>query len=267
MLAGEGNISIVGVVPGKLSKASIPDIARILNITEERINKEVSGSYVKEDTFVELSKISQNDSKTETELLKIAGIKISNKTDRVYPYGEAMSNLIGYVQKVAEEEIKENHLNGYSSEEIIGKAGIEKSYDEKLRGQIGYDIYIVDNKGNKKKTLITRKVKQGEDVKLTIDADIQKIVYEQFKNDESATVVLEPKTGEILAMCSTPSYDSNDFIIGFSKEKWNSLTNDKSQPLYNRCLAAWVPGSSLKPIIGAIALDTRAISENEDLRN
>ena len=137
---------------------------------------------------------------------------------------------------------------------LFGKTGIEKAYEEKLKGLNGYEIYITDENGKKKKTIISRNAKNGEDVKLTIDVNIQRYVYDQFKNDESATVILNPKTGEILVMCSTPTYDSNDFTLGMTKEKWETITKDQSEPLFNRCQAVWVPGSSFKPIIGASAL-------------
>ena len=93
---------------------------------------------------------------------------------------------------------------------------------------------------------------------------MQKYIYEKFKEDESATVILNPKTGEILAMCSTPSYDANNFILGWSNEKWEQIRADQKEPLYNRCQAAWVPGSSMKSIIGGIALSQNIITAEED---
>ena len=146
----------------------------------------------------------------------------------------------------------------------MGKAGLEKAYEDRLRGVTGYEVYITNENGKKKKTIITREAKKGEDIKLTIDVNIQKYIYQQFKNDESATVVINPKTGEILAMCSTPTYDPNNFVLGMTNEKWQSITTDPAEPLYNRCTGAWVPGSSLKPIIGAIALNANLASADED---
>lgn len=93
---------------------------------------------------------------------------------------------------------------------------------------------------------------------------MQKYVYQQFKNDESATVIMNPKTGEILAMCSTPSYDSNDFTLGMSNEEWETIRNDQREPLFNRCQAIWVPGSSFKPIAAGIALTNGVITADED---
>lgn len=261
LLAGAGRISTIGLVPKNMNQNPEADIARIaelLNITVDEIKNDLSASYVKEDTFVELAKIPESDTNTEKELMKLAGIKIRTADERIYPYREATSSLIGYVKKITtKEELQKNFGKGYSIGDVIGEVGIEKVYEEKLKGLNGYKIYIMDQKGNKKKTLISRESRKGEDIKLTIDINIQKTVYNQFKNDESATVVLNPKTGEILAMCSTPSYDSNDFILGYSNAKWNEILKDQREPLYNRCRATWAPGSSLKPIIGAIRFINR----------
>lgn len=269
VLAGEGRISKIGLVPGKMNTNAEADIARVaelLKLKTEDVNNALSASYVKSDTFVELAKIPESDSHTEAELMKIAGINIRTSNGRVYPYKDATSNLIGYIQKITEEELEANSGKGYSSSDMIGKVGIEKAYEEKLKGLNGYEIYIVDSKGKKKKTIINRDVKKGEDLKLTIDINIQKAVYNQFKQDESSTIVMNPKTGEILAMCSTPSYDSNDFILGFTNEKWQEIVSNQAEPLYNRNQAAWTPGSSIKPIIASIALETSAIQAEEDLR-
>lgn len=268
LLAGEGKTSNIGFVPGKMNKDPERDIQRVselLEVSVDGIKNLLSASYVKEDTFVQIANISEDDKETEKELMKIAGIKIKNSDGRIYPYAEEMSHLIGYVHTITEKELEANKGKGYSSSSIIGETGLEKAYEDRLRGIKGYEIYITDSKErNKKKTIITRESKRGEDIKLTIDANIQKNVYQQFKNDEAAIVVINPKTGEILAMCSTPSYNANDFVLGMTNEKWQSITSDQREPLYNRCLGAWVPGSSLKPIIGAIALTTNSVLPDED---
>ncbi|MCI8519817.1 MAG: penicillin-binding protein 2 [Clostridia bacterium] len=268
LLAGEGKTSNIGFVPGKMNKNPEKDIERVaelLKVSVDGIKNLLSADYVKEDTFVQIANISENDKWTEKELMKIAGIRIKNSAGRIYPYSDEISHLIGYVKKIDEETLASNRGKGYNSESIIGETGLEKAYEDRLRGVNGYEVYITDKEGrNKKKTIISRAPKKGDDIKLTIDIDIQKQVYQQFKNDESATVILNPKTGEILAMCSTPTYDANAFILGMTNERWQSIISDQKEPLFNRCTGAWVPGSSLKSIIGAIALTNNSISADED---
>lgn len=267
LLAGEGTVSSVGLVPEEMSKNSEEDIEKLselLEISVDKINDLLSASYVQDDTFVAITNVSKDDYDLKEELLEIPGVKITDATARVYPYGEELAHLIGYVQSITEEELEEYSDKGYTSSSVIGKNGLEKVYEDRLRGTDGAEIYITDSQGNRNQTIAKIDVENGEDIKLTIDVSIQKYVYDEFKDDKSAVVVMNPKTGEILAICSTPSYDTNDFILGITNSKWESLQNDEDNPLYNRYQATYVPGSSFKPIIGAIGLTTGKFEADED---
>lgn len=125
LLAGEGKVSSVGFVPGKMNKDSQADkekVSGLLNVSVEAIDKLLNASYVKEDTFVKISEISSDDTSLEKELLKIPGIKIATSSGRVYPYGEITSHLIGYVRTITPEELEENQGKGYSLKSIIRKS-------------------------------------------------------------------------------------------------------------------------------------------------
>lgn len=267
VLAGKGTAYSVGFVPGKMnedSQADIEKVAELLEISIDTINKALSASYVKDDTFVPLKTISKDNPNLENKLLEVKGIKISTVEARVYPLGEATSHLVGYVQNISAEELKENEGKGYTSQSVIGKSGLEKIYEDRLKGTNGSEIYIVDEKGNKKSTVAKKELQNGEDIKLTIDATLQNRIYSQFKEDNSANVAINPKTGEVLALVNTPAYDSNDFTLGMSNSKWNSLQNDENKPLYNRYQATCVPGSSFKPVIAAIGLTTGKMDAEEN---
>lgn len=266
-IATQGNASSVGLVPGKMGEDKEGDIERIaelLDISKESITKQLSASYVKEDTFVPIKIIAIDNTTLEQALLNIKGIKITTTEARVYPLGEVTSHLIGYVQNINAEELEANKGKGYNANSVIGKSGLEKTYEERLKGNDGYEIYIMDSESNKKKTILKKEVKDGEDIKLTIDTEIQKKVYEKFKGDKSCSVVINPKTGEILALVSTPTFNSNDFVMGMSENAWNSLKENENNPLYNRYQATWAPGSSFKPVVGAIGLTTNKITEEEN---
>lgn len=267
VLAGKGVASSIGVVPGKMNEnreEDINKISQILNIPVEQINTELSASYVKDDTFVPLKTISKLDKQTEENLLKIKGIMIKETQKREYPLGEKISHLIGYIQNINAEELEKNKDKGYTSNSIIGKTGLEKTYEDRLKGSIGYEIYISNSNGNKKHTIVKKEGKDGENIKLTIDANLQAQIYNDYSTEKSATCVINPKTGEILALVSTPSYNSNDFINGMSTEKWNQLTNDARKPFYSRFQATFAPGSSFKPVIGAIGLTTNKFTAEEN---
>ena len=104
-----------------------------------------------------------------------------------------------------------------------------------------------------------------QDITLTIDIDLQQSLYNEYQNDKSASVALNPKTGEVLALVSTPSYSNNDFVLGLSTDKWNALNNDVNQPLMSRYKQTYTPGSSMKPITAAIGLETKTIDPDKDL--
>lgn len=267
VLAGKGVASSIGVVPGKMNEnreEDINKISQILNISVEQINTELSASYVKDDTFVPLKTISELDKQTEETLLKIKGIMIKETQKREYPLGEKLSHLIGYIQNINAEELEKNKDKGYTSSSVIGKTGLEKTYEDRLKGSIGYEIYISNSNGNKKHTIVKKEGKDGENIKLTIDANLQAKIYNDYSAEKSATCVINPKTGEILALVSTPSYNSNDFINGMSAEKWNQLSNDARKPFYSRFQATFAPGSSFKPVIGAIGLTTNKFTAEEN---
>lgn len=267
LLAGEGTVSSVGLVPGKMNENSEEDIKKLselLEISEDRINSLLGASYVQDDTFVAITNVAKENYDLKEQLLEIPGVKITDATARVYPYGEEIAHLIGYVQNITAEELEENSDKGYTANSVIGKTGLERVYEDRLRGYDGSEIYITDSQGNRNQTIAKIDVQNGEDIKLTIDVSIQSYVYEEFKNDKSAVVIMNPKTGEVLALCSTPSYDTNDFILGISSSKWESLQNDANNPLYNRYQASYAPGSSFKPVIGAIGLTTGKIDKDED---
>lgn len=267
-LAEDGNIASVGIVPGKLGEnrdESISKISELTGVSTDYINELLNASYVKDDTFVAVKKIVDSNQDLKNELLTIPGVMINKEYGRVYSLGKEASHLIGYVQPISSEELKENEGNGYTTNSLIGKTGLELAYEDTLRGIDGTDIYIVDENENRVSTIAKQDKKDGKDVKLTIDSNMQKQVYDQMKNDKGLFVIMEPKTGELLALVSTPSYDSNDFVVGLTTDKWNELNNDENRPLFNRFTQKYCPGSTFKPITGAIGLTTGKINESEDL--
>lgn len=285
VLAGKGVASSVGVVPGKLENRddAISQLADLLEMKVEDIERKLSAKWVKEDSFVPLKTIPKVDElkllslkpdketlaekERHEKLLEIPGVKISDIGIREYPLGEAAAHLVGYVQNVTAEDLEEHDGEGYTANSVIGKSGMEGLFEKELKGQNGCAISIVDSNGNKKKIIVSTIVENGKDIKLTIDSNLQKELYEQFKDDKSCSVAMNQYTGEVLALVSTPSYDNNDFIRGMSSEKWNALNEDENKPMYNRFRQVWCPGSTFKPIIAAIGLTTGAIDPNEDYGN
>ena len=266
LLAGKGEISSVGIVPGKLGEnrdASIEQIANLLGISVDSINKSLSASWVKDDTFVPIKSVEKNQTDLKNQLLQIPGIKITTQSSRVYPLGEAAAHLVGYVQTVTAEDLENNKGKGYTSTSVIGKAGLEKQYEDRLKGTNGLEIYIEDEEGNRKAEIAKIEVKNGERINLTIDSTIQSKLYEELKNDAGFFVVMEPNTGALLALVSTPSYNPNKFVLGMTTDEWNEINNNEMKPMYVRYQQRYIPGSTFKPITGAIGLSTNSLSADD----
>lgn len=197
----------------------------------------------------------------------IPGVMISDVEVREYPLKEAAAHLIGYVQNVTAEDLEEHAGEGYTSTSVMGKTGLEGLYEKELKGENGCRIYIVDCEGNEKEELVYKTVQNGKNVKLTIDADLQQQLYESFKTDKSCSVSMNPFTGEVLALVSTPSYDTNAFIMGMTQKQWKALNEDDQKPLYNRFRQVWCPGSTFKPIIAAVGLQSGAFTGADNFGN
>ncbi|BCZ46373.1 penicillin-binding protein 2 [Clostridium gelidum] len=263
-IATDSVSSNVGIIPGKLGDnkdQAINEIAKLLETSAEYINSQLSATYVKPDMFIPIKSIPYGDERIPS-LLKISGVQINEKDARIYPLAEKAAHLTGYVQVINAEELEKHKDEEYTENSLIGKSGLEKAYEETLRGIDGAEIYIQNKEGEKKTSLITKVVKNGADLKLTIDSNMQGLLYNQLERDKGSSIAMNPNTGEVLALVSTPSYNPNDFVLGMSNDKWNSLNNDPSKPLYNRFQGTFAPGSSFKPITAVIGVDTKKLDPN-----
>lgn len=266
MLAGIGSVSSVGIVPKKLSEnkdADIEKIAELLGMTSDSINKSLSALWVKDDSFVPIKKIAMDATDLKNQLLQIPGVKITTAKGRTYPLGEASAQLVGYVQTITAEELEANRGKGYTATSVIGKAGLEKQYEDRLKGKDGVEIYIEGEDGKRKTDIAKIDVQNGETIKLTIDSTIQTQLYNELKDNEGFFVVMHPKTGALLALVSTPSYNPNSFALGMGTDEWNNIKNDERNPMLTRYLQSYCPGSTFKPITGAIGLTTETLSTED----
>ena len=263
-LATNGKISSVGIVPGKLGEnktESINKIAELLNLSSETIENKLKASWVKDESFVPIKNVSMDENDLKEKLLQIKGVMISSTNGRIYPLGEAAAHLTGYIQSITKEELEKNPE--YSSTSLIGKTGLEKRYEKELKGKDGIEIYITDSEGNKKNTIIKKEKVDGENIKITIDSIIQNNLYKELKNDEGLFVVMNHKTGEIIALVSTPSYNVNKMALGVSSEEWKELQENEKTPLLARYTQKYCPGSTFKPITGAIGLSTNSLKTTD----
>lgn len=269
-LAREGVASSVGLVPGKLPEdrdGAIAQLSELLEISTEKIEKALSAGWVRDDTFVPLRTVAKDAMDLKEKLLEIPGVMISDTKVRFYPFGEKAAQLTGYVQNITAEELEKRTGQGYNRNSIIGKAGAERIYEEQLRPKDGYTIQILNQLGEVKDTVLEKSAEDGQDVKLAIDITLQQYLYQEMEGDEGCAVAMDPTTGAVRALVSTPAYDPNDFVMGYTSSAWDALNSDEAQPLYNRYLAAWTPGSSFKPVVAALGLTEGTLDPDEDVKN
>ncbi|MXP67552.1 peptidoglycan DD-transpeptidase MrdA [Pantoea sp. Aalb] len=200
----------------------------------------------------------------------LSGLEIKCYQRRYYPYGKTLTHILGYVSKINDLDeirlIKEGKWQNYTNTYDIGKLGIESYYEDLLHGKIGYEEVEVNSHGNIIRNLHKQSPQAGQDIYLTVDLKLQQFIEKLLVGNRAAAVVTDPRTGEILALVSTPSYNPNLFVEGISNSDYSILLNNENQPLYNRTIqATYPPASTVKPYIAISALTSGIINSNTNL--
>lgn len=261
-IAANGDVYQIGVVPKKLGSgtektATIQSLAESLGLTADDINQALDQSWVQEDHFVPL--------KTVTSVPENLPEKAEyqTKVGRVYPLKEAAAQLVGYVGNVTADDIKKNDQLASGSK--IGRTGLERTYDKKLRGRDGGSLAITDSQGKQKQVLKKVAKKDGQTIQLTIDSHAQQLAYDSLKGNPGSSVVMAPKTGDLLVLASSPSYDPNKMTNGITQADYDAYNNDENQPFSSRFTTGYAPGSTFKTVTAAIGLDAGTLDPNEKL--
>jgi penicillin-binding protein 2 len=174
---------------------------------------------------------------------------------RLYPRDGFAAHLIGYVGEVSEDDLNNPRFAYYTPGDVVGKAGVEETYDQLLRGTDGSKDVIVDSHGREVGLLGFQHTIPGQDLKLTIDNDLQRAAELALGNRNGAVVAMDPRNGEILAMVSRPSFDPNEFAVRINRNDWNKLITDPDHPLMNKTLQAQLaPGSTFKILMSVAGL-------------
>jgi len=182
---------------------------------------------------------------------------------RLYPDNGILANVIGYTGEISEPELDIPEYAKYNQGQIIGKTGIEKEYNDTLMGVDGERQSVVDNRGKEREVLGIKPAKAGKDIQLTVDLDLQVVAELALQGHRGAVVALDPRSGDILAMASQPTFDPNKFAVRIKGKDWKELTSDPNKPLVNRAIQAqWAPGSTFKPIVALAGLESGSIDED-----
>jgi len=195
---------------------------------------------------------------------ELPGILIEEKSKRVYPLGNFMSHVLGYVGEVNQRELEKLSGMGYRVGDVIGRMGIERLMEGVLRGKRGGVMVETDAFGRILNVVSKVLPTNGEDVYLSIDFNLQEVVESELEGIEGAIVCLEPKTGKVVALGSSPGFDPNIFVEGLSGKAWEALSKDPSKPLLNKVLSGiYPPGSVFKIVVAIAALEEGITNEKE----
>ncbi len=254
------------VVPRDVKHLDTTEFCKLLHIDKKSFNRRIKRakrySYKAPSVFIkQLSK--ENFAYLQEKLYKFKGFYIQKKPIRNYPINSA-ANVLGYISEVNENLLKKNKY--YHQGELIGIAGVEKSYEKFLRGKKGIKRYQTDTYGRTISSYNNGKLdtlaQNGKDLTLTIDSDLQQFGEKLLQNKRGAIVAIEPKTGEILSLVTAPSYNPND-MVGRKRSKYSTkyLKDKFNKPMFDRSLQAqYAPGSTFKMINGLIGLQEQVIT-------
>ncbi len=250
----------------------IEAVAKIINKDVNVLEKEVSDS--KETKMVIAENLDhQILILLKTEIDNLIGFQIEENTVRDYLDGSFFSQVLGYTGRINPDEFNQLKEKDYFISDYLGKQGLEKSYEEILRGKPGIFEIQKDATGKKIKEGITRNPEAGQSLILWLDADLQKKLQEELSvisqsigTRKAAAVAMDPKTGGVLAMVSLPSFDNNIFSQNLSQESFAKIINDPAKPLFNRAVSGnYASGSTIKPLTAAAALQEKIISPEKQI--
>lgn len=189
------------------------------------------------------------------DLWRFPGVELQSHLVRRYAYGDLLAHVIGYVGRPNEADM-ERIGDEAAFLPYVGKAGIERYYEEALHGRFGYEQLEINASGRPMRTVGRVPAHAGKDLQLSIDVELQRVMAEAFADQEGAAIAMDPRSGEVLAMVSLPSFDPRLFVGGITHEQFAALNSNPSRPQFNRLVLGGVaPGSTIKPLIGLAGLD------------
>jgi penicillin-binding protein 2 len=197
---------------------------------------------------------------------QLPGVEITAELMRHYPQGKLASHAIGYVARINEEELATLDASRYAATKYIGKVGVERSYEDELHGEVGYQRVETNAAGRIVDVLERTLPTPGKNLYLTLDARVQMVAEEAFGDNDGALVAIDPNSGEVIAFVSMPTYDPNLFVTGIDSKTYDALNKSPDRPLFNRALQGqYPPGSTIKPFMGLAGLEYKLINPDNKI--
>ena len=261
VLAGETDIAIVGV-----HWDTITDEEAVLNFFIDRLEmaEEDVRALIYQDLpsyqFIPVAVLPIDTPReviNEFERLASDGILLTHQTRRFYPYGDVAAHVIGYLQEINPTELAELYVEGYRAGDMVGRDGIEKSFERVLAGRRGGSLLVIDPIGRPVREIANRPAIAGADIRLTIDVRVQQLAEDALGEAPGAVVAIDPRSGHVLAMVSYPRIDPNTIVDGVTQEEYDTYFFDKRQPFINRAIEqVYAPASTFKVVTLAAALES-----------
>jgi penicillin-binding protein 2 len=199
---------------------------------------------------------------------RLPGVEVKAQLVRDYPRGELFAHALGYVGRISEHELGQIDRRNYSGTYHIGKGGLEKYYEDVLHGSVGYEYVETDVRGKVLRVLERIDPTPGQNLTLYLDSEVQRVAHEALAGERGAVVAIDPTTGGVITIVSTPSYDPNLFVTGISTRDYSALRDSQDLPLFNRSLQGqYPPGSTLKPIFGLAGLHYGVVNAYSAVRD
>lgn len=247
----------------------VKEISEVTGYDEEFIKKRIKNGeifpYTRENVLVE-SLDEETAHKLMEKIIDYPYLQVQTYSKRRYLYDSTASHSIGYVKKISEKEYEKLKDEGYSPRDIIGKDGLERTYDKELQGEDGYEYIEVDAFNRVQRRVAEEKIPvPGKNLYMTLDMELQEYMEEQFKEDKrvGAFIAMDPKTGELITMVSYPTYSLNMFSSQILNEDWQKIINDPGRPLTNKTIAGEYPPGSVFKVVSAISFLENGIDPKE----
>ena len=264
-IAFNGKAYEVGVVPANFDEAKKKnDLAALLDITPAEIDQKLGQSWVQPGHYVPLAVLPAKAEAALQQIFAIPGTERREVQLRQYPYGEALSHISGFIGPITAEQLAERKGQGYGPDDLIGRQGLEAVLEDRLRGEQGVRVLLRKAlEGIDPIVAAEKPAKQGEIIKLTIDAELQKRIYQAMKGQAGASAAVNPNTGETIALLSSPGFDPNVFAAGIKGSEFSKLQNSALKPLFPRFTGSYTPGAAIEPVISAIGMAAGNVSSKE----
>nr|WP_316046096.1 penicillin-binding transpeptidase domain-containing protein [Planococcus glaciei] len=240
------------------------DLAALLDITPAEIDQKLGQSWVQPGHYVPLAVLPAKAEAALQQIFAIPGTERREVQLRQYPYGEALSHISGFIGPITAEQLAERKGQGYGPDDLIGRQGLEAVLEDRLRGEQGVRVLLRKAlEGIDPIVAAEKPAKQGEIIKLTIDAELQKRIYQAMKGQAGASAAVDPNTGETIALLSSPGFDPNVFAAGIKGSEFSKLQNSALKPLFPRFTGSYAPGAAIEPVISAIGMAAGNVSSKE----